>query len=729
MTATDLPQEPSDPHLSLEDVTGTDALAWVRARNAETLALHDGPARAALEAELLAVLEIDDRIPYPRRRGDHLYNFWRDASRRRGLWRRCSPESFVAGTPEWEVLVDVDALAEDEGESWVWKRAVVLRPHFDRALVHLSRGGADAVVVREFDIAARRFVPAAEGGFELPEAKSDVAWVDADTVLVGTDLGPGSTTDSGYPVDVRVWRRGTPVDEAPVLFAGVPGDVAVGAGFDPTPGFTMTTIRRATDFHNSLTYVLPGGAEAVRAAAAETPPAPVLLDVPTDASVGLHRGWLTLLPREAWTPADREFPAGSLLAIRLDDFLAGSREFEVLVEADAHTSLQDAAWTRGHLLVTLLTDVVTHIDVLTPPPSGAGAWSRRALAGLPGNSTLTVIAADSEGTDEAWIDSSGFLEPSTLWRVDLASLRTEDAAASGSTEDAAASGGTVGVAASGSTVGVAERVRSAPASFDAAGLGVSQHFALSDDGTRVPYFVVRREDADGPGPTLLGGYGGFEVSRLPGYAPVLGRAWLERGGTYVLANIRGGGEYGPAWHRAALREKRPRAFEDFAAVARDLVERGITTPDRLAARGGSNGGLLMGVMLTRYPESFGAIVCQVPLLDMRRYHLLLAGASWMAEYGDPENPDDWEFIGRYSPYQHVADAAERPYPPILLTTSTRDDRVHPGHARKMVARLREAGQPVDYHENIEGGHGGAADNRQVAFVESLTYSWLWDRVG
>ncbi|KUI10126.1 prolyl oligopeptidase [Mycolicibacterium acapulense] len=658
-----------DPYLWLEDITGDDALDWVRKHNEPTVARFGSERFEQMRREALEVLDTDARIPYVRRRGDHLYNFWRDADHPRGLWRRTTLDSYRSEQPEWDVLIDVDALADQDDDNWVWAGADVLEPDFSLALVELSRGGADATVVREFDMAARQFVA---DGFALPEAKSSVTWQDRDTVLVGTDFGPGSLTDSGYPRIVKRWRRGQPLADAQTLFEGDIADVSVGCGYDATPGFERLLITRAFDFFNRERYELRG----------ETL---IPIDVPTDAGISVHREWLLIRPRAEWTVGSTTYRAGSLLAANYVEYLDGARDLHVVFEPDEHSSLDDYAWTRERLILVTLVDVISHVEVVTP-----GAWRRAEIAGIPPNTNTVLVDADEYG-DEIFVDSSGFDTPSRLlWGV------AGDAVA---------------------------EVKRAPSFFDAADLEVEQFFVASDDGTTIPYFVVGHRHNHAPSPTLLGGYGGFEVANTPSYAGVLGRLWLSRGGTYVLANIRGGGEYGPTWHTQAMRENRHLVYEDFAAVARDLVARGITTVEQLGAQGGSNGGLLMGVMLTRYPELFGALVCSVPLLDMRRFHLLLAGASWMAEYGDPDDPDDWAFISKYSPYQNIS--ADHRYPPVLITTSTRDDRVHPGHARKMTAALEDAGHPVHYYENIEGGHAGAADNAQTAFRSALIYEFLW----
>lgn len=663
-----------DPYLWLEDVTGEQPLDWVRAHNDGTVEEFAGDDFEAMRATAREVLDTDARIPYVRRRGEYLYNFWRDATNPRGLWRRTTLDSYRTDSPQWDVVIDLDELARADDENWVWGGANVIEPHHTRALISLSRGGSDAVVVREFDMATREFVGPDGQGFELPEAKTRIGWEDDDTVLVGTDFGADSLTESGYPRMVKRWRRGQDLAQAETVFTGSATDVVVAAGRDRTPGFERTMVSRAIDFFNDEVYELREG-ELIR------------IDAPTDASVSVHRQWILIDLRTDWDTGTASYRAGSLLAADYDEFLAGTAQCSVVFEPDAHTALHHYAWTRDRLVLVTLHDVASRVEVVTP-----GDWQRRPVAEVPANTNTVIAAADDTG-DEIFLDSSGFDRPSRLLH--------------------------------GAVDGTLTEIKSAPAFFDADGLDVSQYFATSKDGTAIPYFVVRPAGATGA--TLLGGYGGFEVARTPGYDGVLGRLWLERGGTYVLANIRGGGEYGPGWHTQAMRAGRHLVAEDFAAVATDLVDRGITRVEQLGAVGGSNGGLLMGIMLTAYPDLFGALVCQVPLLDMRRYHLLLAGASWVAEYGDPDDPDEWEFIREYSPYQNIsADAA---YPPVLITTSTRDDRVHPGHARKMTAALQDSGHRVWYYENIEGGHGGAADNAQAAFKSALSFSFLWRMLG
>ncbi len=675
---TGVEQTVTDPYLWLEEVTDERALDFARAHNDVVVERFASSDRfTELERRILDMLDTDTKIAYPSRRGRWLYNFWRDAEHPRGLWRRTTFAEYAKEAPDWDVLIDLDALGTAEGENWVWGGAAVLRPEQSRALISLSRGGADAKVVREFDIETREFIDPADGGYFLLEAKSEIRWIDIDSVYVGTDFGRGSLTDSGYPRIAKRWRRGTPVTAAETVFEGEAGDVAVSAGYDRTPGYERHFVGRATDFFNEEVYLL------------ESDGSLRYLDVPTDASESWYKDWFLVRLKSPWEIGGKTYPAGALLAMDFEKFLSGAREFEVIFTPDAHTSLHGYGWTENHLLLITLEDVQTKLYVLTP---GADGWRKEPLADTPPMATTSVMNLDPlEGGDEFMLTTSGFTPPATLL-ASAVGTRTE-------------------------------QLKQEPGFFDADGIETEQFFARSDDGTMVPYFVIRHRDRRGtPGPTVMSGYGGFEVSRTPAYSGASGMGWLQRGGTWVMTNIRGGGEYGPQWHTSVQKANRHKVYEDFSSIAKDLVARGITTHEQLGAVGGSNGGLLMGVMLTRYPELFGAIVCQVPLLDMRRYHLLLAGASWMAEYGDPDKPEEWEYISKYSPYQNVR--ADASYPPILLTTSTRDDRVHPGHARKMAALLEEQGHTVWYHENIEGGHGGAADNKQSAFQAGLVYEFF-----
>jgi prolyl oligopeptidase len=687
--------EPDDAFLWLEDVQGEPALAWVRERNAESLGvLQARPEYEPTRTRLLVLLNAKERIPQVTRRGADLYNLWQDETHPRGLWRRTTLAEFRCAEPAWETVLDLDALGAAEGENWVWGGAHSLAPAHTRCLVSLSRGGADAVVVREFDTAAKAFVA---GGFSLPEAKTHVAWLDADTLFVGTDFGPGSMTTSGYPRIVKRWSRGTPLAAAVTVFEGEAGDVSVGASVDPTPGHERTLIVRSLDFYHAQHWLLD---------AAGTH----LIDVPQDAgisfwnSAGDPADTLLIELRSDWTVVDQTFAAGSLLATDARAYLAGARRFERLFTPTASRSMAGHTTTRAHVIVNVLEHVASRLEEWRRTPQGF--VQRVITAPFPG--TLGVrglhdaMQADDPLAEHFLLSYSDFLTPDTL---SLAITGTD----------------------------AREVLKSLPARFDASGMHAEQRFATSADGTRVPYFIVwppgvdATTPADGSTPTLLYGYGGFEVSLQPWYPAAWGGAWLARGGALVVANIRGGGEYGPAWHQAAQGANKQRSYDDFIAVAEDLIARRITSPAHLGIEGGSNGGLLVGAVFTQRPELFNAVVCSVPLLDMRRYHRLLAGASWMAEYGDPDDAAQWAHISRYSPYQALRPDAS--YPKVLFTTSTRDDRVHPGHARKMAARMRAQGHAVLYFENIEGGHGGAADNAQRAHMQALQMSYLWRQLG
>ena len=670
---------PDDHYLWLEDAHGARAMEWVKAQNAITEKQFAAtPGFDRTRDEILQVLDSDARIPYPNRMGEYLYNFWQDKAHPRGIWRRTTLAEYRKATPAWETLIDVDALNKAENAKWVFKGAQCLRPKFERCLVSLSPGGGDAVEVREFDLPSKSFV---KDGFFLPVAKTETSWIDENHLYVGTDFGPGSMTKSSYPRIAKEWTRGTPLTSAVVVYEGKPDDLAVSAYHDRTPGFERDFLRVQKDFFHGESFLRRDGKL-------------IKIDVPDDAEADAHRQWFLVRTKSSWTVGGKTWPSGALLAAKFDAFMAGKRDFTALFTPDAHTALSGYAWTRHHLILNTLDDVKSKLEVLTPEHD---AWKRAALPGAPAFSTIGVVDTDPDHSDEYWLSVTGFLTPSSLQRGVLGHGR-------------------------------AQTIKRSPAFFDASKFAVSQHFVTSKDGTRVPYFEIAPKNIklDGGNRTLLYGYGGFEVSLEPFYSGSIGRAWLSRGGVYVIANIRGGGEYGPAWHQAALKANRPRAYEDFAAVAQDLIRRGVTSSRHLGAEGGSNGGLLMGNMLTQYPQLFGAIACEVPLLDMKRYTHLDAGASWIAEYGDPDT-SDWNFIRTFSPYQNVD--KDKKYPPVLFYTTTSDDRVGPQQARKMAAKMEGMALPnVWFYENTEGGHGAGADNKQSAHMHALAYTFLWDEL-
>ncbi len=662
-----------DPYLWLEDVEGEKALNWVKERSAkDTAEIEAVPEFAAIHAELIEIFNSRERIPNVTMQGAWLYNFWQDAEHVRGVWRRTFLDQYIQPAPVWETVLDVDALAKAEGENWVWQGAEGLPPDYTRYLVTLSRGGGDAAVTREFDAVTKSFVA---DGFVVPEAKARVGWRDADTVWIGTDFGAGSLTKSGYPRQVKEWRRGTPLAAARLVFEGTVDDMAVGAYSAHTPEGRYDVVYRTPEFFRGVNFLVLGDRL-------------VKVDIPDDAELrGIFKNHVLLSLRTDWTVGGRTYPQDALLAIDLDRFLVGERDFTVLFQPEARVALDGVSTTRNHLLLTTLDNVRGRLYRLTP---GKDGWAREEIP-LPGLGTVGV-GSTSEMDDTFFFTYHDFLTPSSLYLVRPGAAP--------------------------------QAIKTTPAFFDATGMKVDQYEATSKDGTKIPYFVFmpRGFTADGLNPTLLYGYGGFEQTMNPGYSAGTGKAWVGRGGVYVLANIRGGGEFGPKWHQAAMQEKHQNAFDDFIAVAEDLIARKITSPAHLGIVGGSNGGLLVGACFVQRPELFGAVVCQVPLLDMQRYNKLLAGASWMAEYGNPDT-DDWQFMKTWSPYHNLD--AKKDYPKVFFYTSTRDDRVHPGHARKMVAKMTDLKKPVYYYENTEGGHGMAANLNQRAYMWALTYAYLW----
>ncbi|KTF41093.1 prolyl oligopeptidase family serine peptidase [Xanthomonas translucens] len=671
-----------DPYAWLEDVTGAKPLDWVKAQNAKTEArLSAQPGFQAREAGIREVLDSDAKIPTVQKIGPYYYNLWKDRAHERGLWRRTTLDEYRKPEPKWETVLDLDALNKAEGENWVWHSADCLRPDYRRCLITLSRGGADADVTREFDLGSKQWV---KDGFFRPEAKGGLSWIDADSVYLYTDFGAGSLTSSGYPRVVKQWKRGTPQQSASLVYEGKPEDMQIDATHDDTPGYERDFVSRTLAFYNDELYLRSADASLRK------------VDAPNSARKRVHREWLTLQLREPWTVGGTTYPAGTLLAAKFDDFMAGKRAFRVLFAPTESTSLKEFKWTKSTLVLNVLDNVKSRLWVLTP---GEGEWARAPFpVGDLAFGSIRVDAVDADENDQVWLTSTDFLTPTTLLLADVQR-------------------GPQSI----------EALKAMPSFFDASKDAIEQHFAVSKDGTKVPYFLVRPKQLklDGSHPTLLSAYGGFEISVTPFYSGGLGRGWLDQGGVYALANIRGGGEYGPRWHQAALKQNRHKAYEDMAAVAQDLAARKITSARHLGVQGGSNGGLMAGNMLVQYPQLFGAVVVQAPLLDMKRYSHLLAGASWMDEFGNPDT-DDWTYIRTFSPY-HLFDP-KKAYPPVIFMTSTRDDRVHPGHARKMAAKMIDAGKDVTYYENTEGGHGGAANNAQAAHAQALEYGFLWERL-
>lgn len=667
-----------DAYAYLEEVQSDASLSWVRSQNElSKKALADGEDFEALRLRFLTVLNSKERIPYVQKIGEKAYNFWRDEKNVRGVFRKTSFAEYAKEEPKWESVIDLDDLAQKEGENWTWKGFSLLYPSQDLILVYLSRGGSDATVVREFDLEKGQFVA---DGFILPEAKSKIAWKDRDTIYVGTDFGPSSLTQSGYPRIVKEWKRGEELANAKVVFEGSPEDVAVEPVVVHSKGRVYEIISRIPTFFTNEIYLLKDGSF-------------TKIDKPADTSVGYFKNELLFQLRKDWKTEQMTYSAGSLLAIDVDKYLQGSRNFWVLFQPTERSSLETYDTTQNYLILNVLENVQNKILLLQERD---GAWVEKSFD-APSFGTVNIFGIDPDLTDEYFMVASDYLTPTTLWMGDL-------------------------------KTNFRIKVKNLPSFFRTDDLEITQNMAVSKDGTQIPYFQVNKKGMvlDGNNPTLLYGYGGFEISMQPTYQPLRGMGWLEKGGVYVEANIRGGGEFGPKWHEAACKLHRQRAFDDFIAVGEDLIAKKVTSPKRLAIQGGSNGGLLMGVMLTQRPDLWSAVVCQVPLLDMLRYHKLLAGASWMEEYGDPDKEEERAFLKSYSPYHNLKPFQK--YPSVFFTTSTKDDRVHPGHARKMAAKMKDLGNDVLYYENTEGGHAGAVNNEQIAHKIALEYMFLNQKI-
>jgi prolyl oligopeptidase len=682
MMALPLHAEPAaDSYLWLEEIEGPRALEWARAENAKSLpALERDPRFAAMRAEARAILTSPSRIPVGSIHAGHVYNFWQDDVHVRGVWRRATVDSYRGGTPRWQTLVDFDRLAKDEGENWVAGQTHCLAPEHRHCMVEMSRGGGDTSTWREFDTRTGSFV---RDGFVVPEAKSDVAWVDADTLLVGTDWGEGTLTASGYPRIVKIWRRGAALKDAPTLFEGRTEDVSVRSLVEQDGG-PQPFVIRSTSFFESEYWYAPRLADATRM------PFP-----PNTNLVGVLDGRAIVSLREPWAYRGQAFPLGAVVAYDLRSGVA-----EPVLAPTGTQSIENVAVGKTGLVVQYLDDVSGRAARLVRDRDGT--WRKSDIA-LPGNGVIKIASAGG-GTDDALLTYESLTTPSSLYFVTAENRVT--------------------------------KTYELPAAYDASDVVVEQRFARSKDGTQVPYYVMARKDllARGNAPTVQYAYGGFLSATLPVYyedpsrpqhGALAGRLWVSRGGVLVLANIRGGSEYGPRWHQAGLRENRQKVFDDFIAVSEDLIRTGVTSPARLGAIGRSNGGLLMGAVTNQRPDLYAAVVCGVPLFDMQRYTQLGAGASWVAEYGDPAT-NDWEYMSRWSPYQNLRGGVD--YPPVFFYTSTRDDRVHPAHARKAAARMAALGHDYYYYENMEGGHGGTTNQEQLAYRIALEYTYFARRL-
>lgn len=656
----------------LEEVDNPKALEWVDGWNKKSLdVLKSQKSYEAIYQKNLEIYNSKERIADPMIIGGFVYNFWQDENNQRGIWRRTPLNDYLVGTPVWETMLDIDKLSEKDNIKWVYKGATGLYPKYDRFMVSLSKGGGDAVVIKEFDAKTKTFV---DGGFELPEAKGSVNWIDENTLMVATDFGNGVTT-SGYPKEVKAWKRGTKLADAKLLFEGKEEDMGIWGGTDITKDKTYQLISQRTSFYSGNYYVVENGKL-------------VKLDLPADIEFNGFFNKQAIFQLKSDLIADgKTFKQGAVVSIGYNDLIAGKKSYQLVVEPDERSSVSGITTTKNVLLLNMLNNVKSELYKYT----FNGTWKSEKIK-TPEMGNISLGASDSE-SNNYFFYFTNFLEPSTLYY--------------GNAEN-----------------GAVKKIKSLPLFFPTDGFQVQQFESVSKDGTKIPYFVVSSKNIkyDGNNPTLLYAYGGFEIPMLPSYNPITGTAWLENGGVYVLANIRGGGEFGPKWHQAGLKQNRQLVYNDFHSVAESLIEKKITSAKKLGIYGGSNGGLLVGVAYTQRPDLYNAVVCAVPLLDMKRYNKLLAGASWMAEYGNPDLPEEWEFISKYSPYQNIKPGMD--YPEVFFTTSTRDDRVHPGHARKAVAKMNELGYKIYYFENTEGGHAGASTNEQRAQMNALIYAYL-----
>ncbi len=663
-----------DPYIWLEEVDSKDAIEFATEHSKKSLeVLQSHPQYKSIFDKSLEIYNSEERVVYPAIRGEFIYNFWQDDEHPRGIWRRTRRSYFLAGKPHWETLLDIDAISAEDDIKWVYKGVSGLYPDYNRFLISLSKGGGDATVIREFDVNTRSFI---DDGFFIDESKGSATYIDKNTLLVSSDFGEGTMTTSGYPKQVKIWKRGTALSSAALIHDGATEDVG-SWGYTVRDGENQyIVVTQRVSFFSGHTYVYYNDAL-------------IKLDIPNDANIHVVlKNQLILDLKSDWEVNGITAKQGTLVSLDVPKLLKGSHEITTIFRPDPLTSISGVSKTKNKLLVNLLHNVNSQLFIYSPGDNG---WEREAVE-APDLGTISLSATDDQ-SDLFFFSYENFLTPTTLYMADAGENRVSP-------------------------------FQSLKGYFDASKFQVHQYNVASKDGTMIPYFVVSKNDLElnGKNPTLISAYGGFEVARQPVYSGVTGAAWLENGGTYVLANIRGGGEFGPAWHQAGLKEKRQNIFDDYYAVAEDLISRNITSSRHLGIAGGSNGGLLVGVAFTQRPDLYNAVVCAVPLLDMKRYNKLLAGASWMGEYGNPDIPEEWDYIKKYSPYQNLKPGED--YPEVFFFTSTRDDRVHPGHARKMVARMEDMGYNVYYYENTEGGHAGSSTNEQRAKLAALQYAYL-----
>jgi prolyl oligopeptidase len=664
--------EETDPYLWLEEVEGEKALDWARAQNKiSDEAFKSLPLFTELRDRFLTVFNDKERVIYPDMVGDNVYNLWQDEKNERGIWRRMSKEDYLDGKNDWEVVLDLDKLSSEENRKWVFGGATWLGPEYNLCLLNLSDGGKDERVIREFDASKKSFVT---GGFSVSESKGSATWIDRDNILVATNYGPGTMTTSGYPSIVKLWKRGTDPAGAEILLTTDTARMGIFVNGINVRGKQYAFVDLRTGFYETEPYLFT--ADSLRR-----------IEVPSDANFyGMHGDDVLLYLQSDWSVENVNYKSGSLVSFNLPGFLAGKTSVRTIYQPGERASFESVMSAEDFIVVSIMENIQGKLKIFR---SDSEKWVEEPVP-VPEFGTVSLVSADDQ-TDDYFFSFSNPVTPTTLYYGD------------------------------GKKISVLKKQKDY---FDASGLEVKQYEAVSKDGTRIPYFIVHPKNMvlDGKNPTLIYGYGGFNISEQPRYSSVTGIGWLEQGGIYVIANIRGGGEFGPAWHHAALKEKRQNAYDDFFAVAEDIISKKITSPEYLGAYGWSNGGLLAGVALTQRPDLYNAVVIGAPLLDMKRYSHMLAGASWMDEYGNPDNPEDWAYISKYSPYQNLSKKTK--YPEPLFITSTKDDRVHPGHARKMAAKMTDMGHPVYFHETIEGGHGAASTNAQEADMWAIMYSYL-----
>lgn len=661
-------------YLWLEEIDSEQSLLYIDSLNKKTVdELSKEDSYNNIYSKSLEIYNSNERIAYPSILGEYVYNFWKDKNNPRGIWRRCTLASYKTNTPIWETLIDIDQLSVNEDKKWVFKGSVGLYPDYNRFLIQLSNGGGDAIVIREFDVNQKQFL---NDGFSIKEAKGRASYIDENTLIVSSDFGEGTTTSSGYAKQVKLWKRDTSIEDAILIHEGEFTDVGNWGSILQDGNTTYTIITRAVTFFTSQTYLWDGN-KAIK------------IDLPEDAKTkGLLNNQLIIELKSDWKTNDTVYSNGSLISLNFTELIKGNQLINIILKPNKNSSISQVNTTKNKLLVNTLTDVTSQLHIYQ---FEGNKWISSTV-NAPKLGTISIVSTN-KFDDQYFFDFKNFLTPSTLYYANAKDNSLK-------------------------------KHQSLTSYFDATKYEVKQFKTKSKDGTLIPYFIVSNKEVkyNGNNPTLIYAYGGFEVSITPFYSAIYGTSWLDKGGVLVLANIRGGGEFGPKWHQAGLKEKRQNVFDDLYAVSEEMISKNITSPKHLGVMGGSNGGLLVGVAMTQRPDLYNAVVCQVPLLDMKRFNKLLAGASWMGEYGNPDIIEEWEYIKKYSPYHNLKAGVE--YPEVFFYTSTRDDRVHPAHARKMNAKMNEMGYKTYYYENKEGGHAGSSTNEQRAKSNALIFSYL-----